>query len=197
LRMMEEFKVTHLPIVNNEDFLGVISESDILGEEDQTQAIGSIKLSLNRASVFENQHVYDVLKLIAENRLSIIPVLNNKNHYLGAITLYNLVQFVSSLTAISNPGAVIVLEMYTHDYVLSQIASIVESNDAKILSLYIQTHNDSTKMDVILKISKNDISSIINTFNRYNYIIKESFSESDYFDMLNDRYDEFLSWLNI
>lgn len=197
LRMMEEFKVTHLPIVNNEDFLGVISETDILEEKDLSQAIGSIKLSLNRASVFENQHVYEVIKLIAENRLSIIPVLNNKNHYIGAITLYNLIQFVSSLTAISNPGAVVVLEMYTHDYVLSQIASIVESNDAKILSLYVQTQNDSTKMNVILKISKNDISSIIGTFNRYNYVIKESFSESDYFDMLNDRYDEFLSWLNI
>jgi acetoin utilization protein AcuB len=197
LRMMEEFKVTHLPIVNNEDFLGVISESDILSEQDLSQAIGSIKLSLNRASVFENQHVYDVLKLIADSRLSIIPVLNNKNHYMGAITLYNLVQCISNLTAISNPGAVIVLEMYTHDYVLSQIASIIESNDAKILSLYIKPHTDSTKMDVILKISKNDITSIIGTFNRYNYIIKESFSESEYFDMLNDRYDEFLSWLNI
>lgn len=197
LRAMEEFKVSHLPIVNNEVFLGVISESDILSEEDLSQAIGSIKLSLNRAAIFENQHVYEVLKLISETRLSIIPVLNAKNHYLGSITLYDLVQNVSTLTAISNPGAIIILEMYTHDYLLSQIASIVESNDAKILSLYIQAQTDSTKMNVIIKINKNDISSIVSTFNRYNYIIKESFSESDYFDMLNDKYDEFLSWLNI
>ncbi len=197
LRMMEEFKVLHLPIVNNEDFLGVIAESDILGEQNHSQPIGSFKLSLNRASVYENQHIYEVLKRISETRLSIIPVLNAKNHYLGAITLYDLVQCVSTLTAISNPGAIIILEMFTHDYLLSQIASIIESNDAKILSLYIQTNSDSTKMDVIIKINKNDISSIISTFNRYNYIIKESFSESDYFDMLNDRYDEFLSWLKI
>lgn len=197
LRVMEEFKVSHLPIVNNEVFLGVISESDILSEEDLSQAIGSIKLSLNRAAIFENQHVYEVLKLISETRLSIIPVLNAKNHYLGSITLYDLVQNVSTLTAISNPGAIIILEMFTHDYLLSQIASIVESNDAKILSLYIQEQTDSTKMNVIIKINKNDISSIVSTFNRYNYIIKESFSESDYFDMLNDKYDEFLSWLNI
>lgn len=197
LRMMEEFKVSHLPIVNNEVFLGVVSESDILSEEDLSQAIGSIKLSLNKVAVFDNQHIYEVLKLISETPLSIIPVLNAKNHYLGSITLYDLVLSMSTLTAISNPGAVIILEMFTHDYLLSQIASIVESNDAKILSLYIQTQTDSTKMNVIIKINKNDISSIVSTFNRYNYIIKESFSESDYFEMLNDKYDEFLSWLNI
>lgn len=66
LKMMEEFKVSHLPIVNNEVFLGVIAESDILSEQDLSQAIGSIKLSLNRAAVFENQHIYEVLKLISK-----------------------------------------------------------------------------------------------------------------------------------
>lgn len=197
LRMMEECKVSHLPIVNNEDFLGVISETDILSENDLQLPIGAYKLSLSRASVFENQHIYDVFKIIAESKLSILPVLNAKNHYLGVITLTDLCQSISLITAISNPGAVIVLEMFTHDYLLSQIASIVESNDAKILSLYIQSQVDSTKMDVILKINKNDISTIISAFNRHNYLIKESFSESEYFDMLNTRYDEFMSWLNI
>ena len=155
------------------------------------------KLSLNRASVFETQHIYDVFKIFSELKLSVLPVLNAKNHYLGVITITDLCQGISTLTAVSNPGAVIVLEMFTHDYLLSQIASIVETNDAKILSSYILSHVDSTKMDVILKINKNDISSIISAFNRHNYLIKESFSESEYFDMLNDKYDEFMSWLNI
>ncbi len=197
IRMMEECKVSHLPIVNNEDFLGLISEADILSENNIQLAIGAYTLSLNRVSVFESQHIYDVFKIFSESKLTVLPVLNGKNHYLGVITLADLCHSISQLTAVSNPGAVVVLEMFAHDYLLSQIANIVESNDAKILSVYIHSNIDSTKMEVILKINKNDISSIIPTFNRFNYIVKESFSESEYFDMLNTKYDEFMTWLNI
>ncbi len=197
LRIMEEYKVSHLPIVNNESFLGLISEADILSENNIKLAIGAYNLSLNMTSIFETQHIYDVFKNFSESKLTILPVVDAKNTYLGVITLVDLCQSISQLTAVSNPGAVIVLEMFSHDYLLSQIATIVESNDAKILSVYIHSHPKSTKMDVILKINKNDISSIIPTFNRFNYIVKESFSESEYFDMLNSKYDEFLTWLNI
>lgn len=197
LRQMEELKVSHLPIVNSEDFLGLISEEDILNQEDTAQSIGTYSLSLSRAAIFDTQHFYDVIKIIDEEKITLLPVVDHKNQYLGAITLQNVCHQLTQITAISNPGAVIVLEMFVHDYLMSQIAQIVESNDAKIMSMYVSNHADSTKMDVILKINKNDITSIIATFNRYNYIIKETFSESDYYEMLNSRYDEFISWLNV
>jgi len=197
LRQMEELKVLHLPIVNNEDFLGLISEEDILNQEDTAQSIGTYSLSLSRAAIFDSQHFYDVIKIIDEEKITLLPVVDSKNQYLGAISLQTVCHQLGKITAVSNPGAVIVLEIFVHDYLMSQIAQIVESNDAKIMSMYVSNHADSTKMDVILKINKNDITSIIATFNRYNYIIKETFSESDYYEMLNSRYDEFISWLNV
>jgi len=84
-----------------------------------------------------------------------------------------------------------------HDYSLSEISRIVESNDAKILSLYISSHTDSTKLEVTIKINRTDLSAIIQTFNRYNYTIKASFHQSEYVDDLKDRFDSFMSFLNI
>jgi len=74
----------------------------------------------------------------------------------------------------------------------------VESNDAKILSTYIQSHEDSTKMEVILKINRSEVSSIISTFERYDYNVKASFmSDQEMDSFYASRYDEFMTYLNI
>jgi len=197
LQLMDEYKISHLPIVNNEEFLGVISEIDILNLNDPEMPIGNHSLSLGQTFVYEDQHIYDIIQLISEQNLTIVPVINYKKNYLGSITLTELTHLFANLTSIKSPGAIIILELNTNDYVMSQIAQIIESNDAKILSSYIKTNNDSTKMDVIIKINKNDIAAIIQTFNRYNYIVKEYFSEKSQIDNIKARYDEFINWLNV
>ena len=130
-------------------------------------------------------------------KLTLLPVVDDKNQYIGVITLDQLVYKFSQLTAVLNPGGIIILEINVNDYILTQIAQIVESNDAKILSLYLTPHADSTKMEVTLKINKRDITPILQTFNRYNYVVKATFSEEDLLDDLQDRYDSLLRYLDV
>jgi hypothetical protein len=130
-------------------------------------------------------------------KLSVIPVLNDKDQYLGLIHLSTLLQHFAEMASMKESGGLLVLELNIHDYSLSEISRIVESNDGKILSLYISSHIDSTKLEVTIKINKTDLSSIIQTFNRYNYTIKASFHQSEYVDDLKDRFDSFMSFLNI
>ena len=109
-----------------------------------------------------------------------------------------MLKYFSELAAVKQPGAIIVLDLNTNDYSLSQIAQIVESNDAKILSVYISSPSDSTKLDVTLKINRNDLSSVIQTFNRYNYTIKASYLDTDMLsNMLDDRYEMFMKYLSV
>jgi Mg/Co/Ni transporter MgtE len=130
--------------------------------------------------------------------LTIVPVLDNNNHYRGVITQHDLVKCFADLTAVKEPGAIIVLEMSIHDYSLSQIAQIVEGNDAKILSMYISSHTSSTRVELILKINRNDLTSIIQTFTRYNYTIQSTFMDHDDMDSLyENRYEMFMKYLNI
>ncbi len=87
--------------------------------------------------------------------------------------------------------------MSQNDYSLSEIAQIIESNDARVLSMYITSRIDSTTMEVILKVNKQDISGIMNTFNRYNYTIKASYGEEEDPGDLKDRYDSLMNYLNV
>jgi len=195
---MEIFRVSHLPIVNNNDFLGLISDADIYNLNEADQSIGAHPLSLIRPFVYKDQHVYEVYNLISKLNLSLVPVLNENNQYLGSITLQDLSANFSNLSAISEPGAIIVLELSIHYYLLTEIAQIVESNDSKILSLYVSTFKESTKLNITLKLNTTNLTSIVQTFERYGYHIKASFLEDEELNQFYDeRFDSFMNYLDI
>jgi len=197
LNYMEVFRVSHLPIVNNSQLLGLISDSDIFDMNKADEPIGNHSLSLFSPYVYHHQHIYDVTEIVARLKLTVVPVLSDKDDYIGLISLHDLLQGLAKVTAIEKRGAIIVLEINQHDYSLSQISQIVESNNAKILSLYLSDTNESMKMNVTLKINTSDINSIIQTFNRYNYIILGSWGNNSDIDTLyEERFDAFMRYLN-
>jgi acetoin utilization protein AcuB len=198
LYWMDIFRISHLPIVNSSEFLGLISDTDIYDLNSPDEPIGNHNLSLFSPYITEDKHVYEAIELMSSLKLSVVPVLDTNKKYLGLITSQRLMHYMGELFAVKNPGGIIILEMSVNDYSLSQIAQIVESNDAKILSLYLTSPPDSTKMEVTLKINRVDLTSIIQTFIRFEYTIKASFMESEELDSLyNNRFEQFLHYLNI
>ncbi|PLX06714.1 MAG: hypothetical protein C0596_13455 [Marinilabiliales bacterium] len=197
LQWMEMHRVSHLPIVNNEGFLGLISDTDIYDNNCGKDPIGNHNLSLVRPFVFENQHIFEVMDLCAKMKLTVIPVLDSNKNYLGAISLAMMVTEFSKMTSIEKAGSIIVLEMIIHDYSMQEIASIVESNNAKIVMSYITDFDNSTQINVTIKIDVTDIASILQTFERYDYKVKASFLAEDMLKVFyQDRFDSFLNYLN-
>ena len=198
LYWMDIFRISHLPIVNNEDFLGLISDKDIYDANMAEEPIGNHNLSLFSPFVTEDQHIYEVIELASRLTLSVVPVLDHKNHYKGVITNNDLMHYFADFSALKAPGAIIILEMSIMDYSLAQIAQIVEGNDAKILSMYISSHSASTRIEVTLKINRTDLTSIIQTFTRYNYTVHSTFMDHDDMDGLyENRYEMFMKYLSI
>jgi CBS domain-containing protein len=198
LYWMDIFRISHLPIVNNVDFLGLISDKDIYDHNMAEEPIGNHQLSLFSPFVTLDQHIYEVIELASELQLSVIPVLDHQNHYQGVITMNDLLYFFADVSALKQPGGIVVLDLNTNDYSLTQIAQIVESNDAKVLSVYITNPVNSTKMEVTLKINRKDLTSILQTFMRYNYTIKASFmDENDLNSLYENRYEAFMKYLSI
>ena len=195
--LMAELKVSHLPVVNNLSYLALLSESDLEAGIKDKNPVGDVKLSLSRPMVSGTQHIYDVIRMMSEHKLSVLPVVDDDENYLGAVSLQSLTAGLAGMSAIFQPGTVIILEMSQNDYSLSEIAQIVESNDAKVLSLYLSPQSDSTMLEVILKVNKTDVTNIISTFNRYDYIIKASYGEDTDPADLKDRYDSLMSYLNV
>lgn len=197
LDRMVEFRVSHMPIVNESQFLGLIADDDLIGGTDYQAAIGSLGLSLVNPYVLEQQHIYDVMRLFYEQELTIVPVLNAAKDYQGVISINTMVEYFAKLTSSADPGGIIVLEISNKDNSLAHMAQIVESDNAQVLSSYIRTFPDSTKMEVTLKVNKQDISNITATFLRYGYDIKATFNHADHDDGSKDRYDSLMNYLNI
>ncbi|HEY9082695.1 MAG: hypothetical protein VR77_05400 [Flavobacteriales bacterium BRH_c54] len=196
LDWMEEFKVTDLPVVNNGEYLGMIEETQLLDRSNIDDLISSYNLMFKKPYVHENQHVFEIISLIVQNEVDLLPVLGANDKFLGIITINSILKFFSETVSIANQGSIITIQLNINDYSLAEIAKIVESDNAKILASFITSHPDSTKLEVTLKINKNEITRILATFERFNYTITASYNETDYQKDLQNRYDEFMRFLN-
>jgi CBS domain-containing protein len=197
LRWMDEFRVAHLAVVNGQEFVGMIADTDLFDLNDPNAPIGSQRLTLLRPVLSINQHVYDVFKLMAELTLDVIAVTDAEGHYAGCISIQRLAEKMASLAAIREPGGILVLEINMSDYSLSQIAQIIEGNDARVLSCYIAPTADPSKIEVTIKTNKEDLSRILQTFDRYSYTVKATYHQSEFEDDLKQRYDEFMNFINM
>jgi CBS domain-containing protein len=195
---MEIFRISHLPIVNSTDFLGLISDTDIYDMNQPEEPIGNHELTLLKPYVTDNQHLFEVMGLAARLKLSVVPVLDNNNHYKGVITTSDLIRHMAGISSMDQPGGIIVLELIERDYSLSQIAQIVESNNVKVLSMYITSPAESTRLEVTLKVNTTDLLALIRTFERYNYEVKTWVTTNDSIDRFySERFDLLMKYLNM
>ncbi len=194
---MNEYKVSHFPVVENGKFIGIISEKEILDPESTNADLKKEFLHFDNYYLNEHQYIYDVLKLASSQKLSIIPVVDDAGLYVGSITQGDIVTFFAESMAVDLPGGVFVIEVSTNDYSLTEIANIIETNDAKVLSIQIVSNVNSSKLEIIAKVSKIELGAILQTMERYGYKIIASFQESVDYDELRDNYDSLINYLNI
>jgi CBS domain-containing protein len=198
LNWMDIFKVSHLPIVNDKEFLGLVSETDIYDLNMPEEPLGNHQLSLFRPYALNNQHVFEIVELASRLKLSLVPILDSNKNYLGVITVTDLMHYFADMSALKNPGSIIVLELSLNDYSLAQIAQIVEGNDAKILGTFITSNPNSVKIELTLKLNVTDVTSINQTFARYGYsVLSSHMKHDDEEDLLEERLDNLFKFLSI
>lgn len=193
---MDEFKVSHLPVVDGTEYQGLISEDNILDGAQDDNVMAS-KDVLNRAFVLESQHIYYVIRKLASTDLSVIAVLSSDEKYLGCITLSDLVTKFEELAVINQPGGIIVLNMNKKDYSLAQVAHVVESNNARVLSSYVFERPETSKLELTLKVNREEVASIVQSLERYGFEVMAYFQESAHLEDLKGRYDELMRYINI
>lgn len=186
---------SHFPILEQNVFLGSIAkeDADIFLS---TDSIDVHKYNLTRFFVRNDMNWFDVLEEFSKNHTNLLPVLDDKNNYLGFYELDDVLHFFNETTFVKEDGGTIVIEKETADFTFSQICQIVESNDAKLLGVFI-SNKSGTKTEITLKISQSNFNEIIQTFRRYNYTILSEHQEDAYLADLKDRSDYLNKYLNI
>lgn len=194
---MLDYHVRHLPVVDTGQLLGMVSEEECWDEVLQSKTLDEVGFSERRVSVTENQHLYDALRLFAEHNLTTLPVVDGQGRYSGLITLESLLRGFANTGAITQPGGIIVLSIDPRNYALSELARLVESEKAHVLSSFVSSPYGAEKLEITLKISKQDIKHIVATFERFGYVVQHSYYESDYLDSMRERYDLLMNFLNV
>ncbi|MCS7075302.1 MAG: CBS domain-containing protein [Bacteroidia bacterium] len=194
LLWMQEFRVNHLPVLEQGKWIGTISE-DFLLEEDTEKKLSQYTLRLNNAFVYEHQHILEAVRLLEQYALTCLPVLSKKGDYLGCITRDDVISYIYQALSLSESGGLIVLKIPFAQYEVGQIARIVESNNARILALLSVAKNGY--YEVTLHINREDLNHIIATFERFNYEIANTYQREIEWQELEQNYEQFIKFLNL
>jgi CBS domain-containing protein len=196
LNWMNDFHVRHLPVLKDGRLLGILSEDEVLNFMEPELSIEENKPELIFKSLTPERHLFDVMKLIVDSNLTVVPVVDSQNKYLGLITLENIVKHFAETVAITQPGGIIVIEMNPIDYSLAEIARLIESENTKILSCFLSSPYGEERIELTLKLSRQDLKHVIAKLSRFGYEVKSSFYESEYLEDLKSRYDGLMRYLN-
>jgi len=197
LNWMDEFKLNHIPVVNETEYVGLLSDDMVYDYNHLKDPISNINFLGKQQSVLENAHFFQVMSLISSYKLSVVPVCDEQRNYKGSISTKKLINVFSKQSGFNSSGAIITLLVNDFDYQLSQIAQIIESNDAKILSLYSENLESNNQLKLTIKISDGKLGAVLQTFSRYDYTVQDVFSDDEINNQSKQRYDHLMKYLNV
>jgi CBS domain-containing protein len=196
LRLMNEYHLTQLPMVLENKYLAMVEEDDILDLEDPETLLENMEYNGPRHAISEHAHFYEALKVFYDYKLCALPVISKDNEYLGILTKDNLLAVLAQYNGVKEPGGIVSLEMEPRDYSLSEIARIAESNDITLLSVNTIT-TPNGRLEVLLKTNRQELQSLLATFERFKYYVKYSITAEEEEDTLRKNYDLFMNYISL
>jgi acetoin utilization protein AcuB len=197
LELMNENHVEHLPIVDGEKYVGVISEDDLSQAENEHSTLEEFKQSISSPSVKDDEHVLKAIQIAVQNGLTVVPIVGEENDLVGVVTYADLLKYSSEFMSLNEPGGLIVLEMESKDYSFNEVSRLIESNDAQIKQLNTSVDPETGLMEVTIKINKTEISDIVASFQRHEYNVKYYFGEEFFENELRTNYDNLMNYLKL
>lgn len=190
-----EMTYSHFPVLEEGVYIGSIAVDDV-DTFDTDKKVGDYRYTLEPFFVRTTMIWLDVLEVFAKNHSNVVPVLDENNLYVGYYELEDIIKFFHETPFLKEPGGIIVVEKPILDYSMSQISQIVESNNGRILGMFVSEATADT-IQVTVKISLGAMNEIIQTFRRYNYEIISEHQEDNYIANLKERSDYLDKYLNI
>jgi CBS domain-containing protein len=197
LELMNENHVEHLPIVEGDKYVGMISEDDLSQAENDHSSLEQFKQSISNPSVKEDEHVLKAIQVAVQNGLTVVPIVGEGSELIGVVTYADLLKYSSEFMSLNEPGGLIVLEMESKDYSFNEISRLIESNEAQIKQLNTTVDPETGLMEVTIKINKTEVSDIVASFQRHEYNVKYYFGEELFENELRTNYDNLMNYLKI
>jgi len=198
LDWMDEFGVKQLVVADSGIYQGIVSEDILFDIADSTDLLAKIIIQHKDIFASDDQHPYELLRLVNQFGLQIIPVLHDDRTFAGSILVSDLVEHFVNELGVQEKGAVIVLKIAERSYSLSEISRLIESNGTKVISSYYssgETYNPLNEAKLTLKLNRTHITPIIATLERFGYEIEEAHANDPIESVDQERLDMLLRYL--
>lgn len=196
MTMMSVYHVSDLPVVDGDKLVGILSEDDVT-TTDPAKKVSEFRMGQSFVFVTEDEHIFEILGKLAEHKISVMPVVDKEENYLGLITQEQLIKYYANTFSFKEPGTIIIVKIHKSEYSLSEVTRVIEMEGGLILASFITALPDTNNLLLTLKINQQDISKILQALDRYEYDIHATFMEDDYVSDLKSRYDLLMTYLNV
>lgn len=198
LTWMEEIRKNLLPVVEKGVFRGFITDETIYNLNDPELMVGDVEMDTAGCFVFGDKHIYEVLKVSSEFHLTMVAVLDRDNVYEGVVTTEDAIAAFADTISIQTEGGVLILSMSMTEYSLYDIARVIESENAKILSSFMTSDpSGDDKIFVTIKVDKPELRHIKATLERFGYQVIDHYQEEVGVSREQDRLENLLRFLDI
>lgn len=197
LQLINDFKASHLPVVSEEKYLGLISEDDLLDADNKKLLIEILQEDFIDTSIKENEHFLQAVNISNQYQTNVVPVVNEEKEFIGTITGQTLLRTLGNFSGSHEIGGIIVLEMERSQFTISEISRIVESNEATILHLNTMVQSETGLLTVTIHMNKKELSTIVAAFERYEYEIIYYFGEEKFENEIHNNYRHLMNYLDI
>ncbi len=197
LTLINDFRLTHLAVVEDDKYLGLVSEDDLLDAEEPRMPIELMQENFLKAFVQENEHFLNAVTFSNQFDTTVVPVINEEKELMGVITTSDLLKTLGNFAGTNEIGGIIVLEMERSQFAISEISRMVESNDATILHLNTTVHSETGMLTVTIHLNKKEISAIVSTFERYEYDVIYYFGNENFENEIHSNYRHLMNYLDI
>lgn len=197
LALMRDFHVYHLPIIEREDYLALISEEDLLDWDTPNEPLSKATFLKFRPAAFDTMHPFEAIKIVKEFNLSVLPLLDEEQKFVGCITVENLFSFITNTNSFEQEGGIIILRVSPLHYSLAEIARLAESDNIILQGVLVRQLEDDSMMRVTLKTNKTDLRSFVATLERYEYQITATYNALLNEETLEDNYNLLMRYLDL
>lgn len=197
LIQMHEYNVGQLPVIDGRKYVGLVTMEELISSKHLSHPLKDLVLNFRKPFVRNTAHIFDIMKAALEFNVRIVPVIDDKQNYLGLVSAESCLRAFAVLNSVNEPGSIIELEIANRDYSLSKLAGIVEDNDASIICFYSHQNAESGTVEITLKLNTTEVVGLVAAFERYNFEVKSVHNDSEYSEDLKDRYDALMRYLNV
>ncbi len=195
--LINDFKLTHLPVIAEKKYLGLISEEDLLDVDDDKATIEMIQQHFMLIYIQDDVHFLNAIGYCNQHETNVVPVIDKAAEFMGVITSDYLLKTIGDFSGANEIGGLIILEMERVHFSISEISRIVESNDCTILHLNTTTDAVTGILTVTLHINKKEISALLATFERYEYNVLHQFGTKIFDDTSDINYRNLMNYLDL